>query len=288
MGITIDPTRLAKAVVRPGDKSAIIKKLTSAYAEWEESANRVESELNTLDDVERFLDALGDSITFNSSGIDIFDRGKGYQAYLQGMALWKVRPLPGSKDKPMDLRHPDGTRMAWSEWLKKLRHPMSESSAFWRRRIYQTFNPRESKTTGFTEMLRQLAPSFEKSLDRDRAKWVKQNEFDAPPDLPPPPAKNETAMVMCVEATLNKIEGTLEHLKTVKDAPDLCKDVDESIRILSDQQKRIDCLRIALDEVERTLHEAYEKAVKYRDDGVRTAQRKATQVRASKQSEEGK
>lgn len=278
---------LDATVATSESQGGIIKKLTIAYANWEESAKLHEDELGTVADAEAFLGALGDSVTLGGADLDIFDRGKGYLAWLQGMALWKVRPLPGAKDKPMELRNPDGTLIAWSEWLQLLRHPMSESSAYWRRRIFQIFDGESAKTTGFTEMIAQLAPSYRKGLERDRAKWEKQNDFDNPPDPTPLPDENDSVSVNSVEATLNHIAGTLEQLKTVEDAPDLCKDVDESIRILSDQQKRIDGLRRVLDEVEHTLQVTYEKVVKYRDDGVRAGQRKSAQVRASKQIEEG-
>lgn len=267
----------------------IIKELMIAYANWEETVKRHESELKTIRDITGFLDFLGDSVTFGGSGFDIFDRGKGFLSWIQGMALWKVRPLPGAIDPGMDLRNTDGTRLAWTEWLQSLKHPMSEATAYWCRRIYKTFSAEQAKATGYTEMISQVAPSFQPAMKRDREKWKKQNEFDeSTGPSPSPPGKDEPIPVETVERTLDNIAGTLERFKSVADAPDLYNDVDESLRILSDQQKRIDGLRRALDEVEKILQATHQKVIKYRDDGVGIAQQKAAQVRNSKEERMGK
>lgn len=273
------------AQASPASKEdAIIKELTIAYVNWEESAKRHESELSTVTNVNAFLDFLGDSVTLQGTGLDIFDRGKGCLSWLQGMALWKVRPLPGAKNKPMELRKPDGTLLAWSEWLQLLKHPMSESTAYWYRRIYHVFTIEEAKVTGFSEMIAQLAPSFRKALKRDRAKWEKHHEFNESNEPPPPPPKKDAPITVGkVERMLDNIAGTLDQLKTVYDAPDLYKDIEESLRLLSDQQKRIDGLRRALDDAEKVLQATHQKVIKYRDRGVIIGQKKAAQVRATKQ-----
>lgn len=170
----------------PATEVASIKELTTAYTHWEESATRHESELTTLSEVTGFLDSLGDSVTFGGTDCDIFDRGKGYLSWIQGMALSKVRPLPGSIDDGIELRKNDGTRMAWAEWLQSLKHPISESTAYWCRRIAQIFDAQTAKTTGYTEMISQLAPSFRNAMKRDREKWMKQHEFNEQAETLPP------------------------------------------------------------------------------------------------------
>lgn len=272
-------------VNRPSEERSIIKELTIAYANWEEAATRHESELCTLSEITGFLDFLGDSVTFGGAEFDIFDRGKGLLSWILGMALWKVRPLPGATGAGMELLNPDGTRMAWTEWLRTLKHPISESTAYWCRRIFGAFSAKDAKSTGYTEMISQLSPSHKKAMKRDREKWAKHHELQETEDDGSEGDKNEAAPVGSVEKMLDKLASTLKQLQTVREAPDLFSNIEGSLQVLEDQQKRIDKLRRALNDVETALQDARERVIKYRDDGPTTAQRKAAQLRAAKSGE---
>lgn len=269
----------------PNKEDSIIKKLTIAYANWEETSMRHQSELSTISDVTGFLDFLGDSVTFEGLDIDIFDRGKGFLSWVQGMALSQVFPLPGAKNKKMELVNADGTRLAWTDWLRTLKHPISESTAYWYRRIHRTFSAAQAKTTGYTEMISQVSPSHKKAMNRDREKWKKHHELQDTNDGGSDGDKNEATPVGTVEKTLDKLARTLKQLQSVRDAPDLFNDIEGSLQVLEDQQKRIDVLRRALNDVEKALQDARESVIKYRDDGPTTAQRKAAQARAAKSGE---